>query len=309
MEKTRASIDIGSNSILLLAGDFSNNDYIELLNESNVTGLGRDLDKNNSFIQVAMDESFEVLKRYAEQAKKIGINPEDIIVTATEAARVAKNSNEFIKRVKDNTGLNIQIISGEGEAYFSTKGILFNSTFNEEKICIMDIGGASTELIEVTPEPTKILEDFSMPFGAVRCTNWNEEGTTEEKLNRIKMDYDKSISKISTKKLYCVAGTMTSVANMFLGHKEFQEKKIHGLKISTKEIYELVDKYKNYTPKEFVELFPFLGKRSKTIIGGLKVATTVFNWLNIEEVEISTYGLRYGSLEQGFIPDEFIIRG
>lgn len=308
MQNLRASIDIGSNSILLLAGDFSNSNYREILNESNVTGLGRELDKNEAFIQEAMDESFDVLKQYAQQVTEVGINPSEVIVTATEAARVAKNAPEFIERVKNETGLNIQIISGEGEAYFSTKGILFNTEFSEDKICIMDIGGASTEIIEVTPNPTKILTDFSMPFGAVRCTNWNEDNCANEKLESIKFDYNAKISKIQTKKLYCVAGTMTSVANMYLGHTEFQEKKIHGLKISTKDIFEMVEMYKDYSPEQYLEKFPFLGKRAKTIVGGLKVATTVFNWLNIKEVEISTYGLRYGTLEQGFIPDEYITK-
>lgn len=309
MQNLRASIDIGSNSILLLAGDFTGGCYKELLNESNVTGLGRDLDKNKSFLDMAMDESFDVLLSYSKQVQELGLKASDVIVTATEAARVASNAPEFIKRVKDHTGLNIQIITGEGEAYFSTKGILFNTTFSENKICIMDIGGASTEIIDVNPSTVNILTDFSMPFGAVRCTNWNEEGMTAEKLNLIKKNYQDKLKNINTKKLYCVAGTMTSVANMFLENVEFQEKQIHGLKISTKEIFKMVEKYKNYSPENFLQQFPFLGKRAKTINGGLKVATTVFNWLNIEEVEISTYGLRYGTLEQGFIPDEYSIRG
>ncbi len=55
----RASIDIGSNSILLLICDLSNGLKV-LENEANVTGLGRDLDLNKKFIDVAMDESCRV---------------------------------------------------------------------------------------------------------------------------------------------------------------------------------------------------------------------------------------------------------
>lgn len=305
MNNIRASIDIGSNSILLLAGDFSTN-YKELLNESNVTGLGRELDKNNAFLEISMQESLEVLKQYSKQVQEIGIKPEDVVVTATEAARVAKNAPAFIAKVKSETGFRIQIITGEAEAYFSTKGILFNSSFKEKNICIMDIGGASTEIISVNPQEFIILNDFSMPFGAVRCTNWNEEGITDKKLNDVFEKFKDEIASINTTKLYCVAGTMTSVANMFLGHKEFKEQKIHGLEFSTKEVFKMLDKYKNYSQEDYLKEFPFLGKRAKTINGGLKVATTVFNWLNIDNVEISTYGLRYGTLEQGFIPNEYL---
>ena len=52
MNDKRASIDIGSNSILLLAGEFKDNHFKELLNESHVTGLGRDLDKNQTFLNI-----------------------------------------------------------------------------------------------------------------------------------------------------------------------------------------------------------------------------------------------------------------
>ena len=86
----KASIDIGSNSILLLAANIGAEVNI-VLNESHVTGLGRDLDLNQEFIDIAMNESFNVLKDYTHACKKIGIEPKDIIVTATEASRVAKN--------------------------------------------------------------------------------------------------------------------------------------------------------------------------------------------------------------------------
>ena len=98
----RASIDIGSNSTLLLIGNVDNGQVCEVLeNESRVTGLGRDLDLNKKFIQIAMDESVEALKEYSELIKKHNVPSENIIVTATEATRVAKNKDEFIRKQND----------------------------------------------------------------------------------------------------------------------------------------------------------------------------------------------------------------
>ena len=66
----RASIDIGSNSILLLVANV-NGDKVDILeNESTVTGLGKDLDNNGHFLDSAMDDSYLVLKRYVELCKK-----------------------------------------------------------------------------------------------------------------------------------------------------------------------------------------------------------------------------------------------
>lgn len=308
MNNKRASIDIGSNSILLLAGEFNNNQFVELLNESNVTGLGRDLDVNKKFLDISMQESLEVLKQYSDLVKSHDIDPADVVVTATEAARVAQNASSFFDKVKQHTGLNVQIISGQAEAYYSSKGIMFNTQFEQEQIVIMDIGGASTEIIEINTQTGHINTSFSMPFGAVRVTNWISNNEQVEKISQIKNDFSKELNSINTSKLFCVAGTMTSVANMYLGHKDFQEKKIHGLSFGVQEVQNLLQKHQDNSPDKYLEHFPFLGKRSKTITGGMIVATTVFSWLNIDNIEISTYGLRYGTLEEGFIADEYLVK-
>jgi exopolyphosphatase/guanosine-5'-triphosphate,3'-diphosphate pyrophosphatase len=180
MKDLRASIDIGSNSILLLVGEFDGSTYKEIRNESNVTTLGRDLDKTGLFHSESMSDSFDVLLEYSNIAKECGVKPENIIATATEASRVAKNAPEFFREVYVKTGINVQIITPAAEAYYSTKGIMFNSEFNEDQICVMDIGGASTEIIKLSTKSNKILKDFSMPMGAVRITNWLEDGCFDQ---------------------------------------------------------------------------------------------------------------------------------
>ncbi len=302
----RGSIDIGSNSILLLVGEFSKGVFKPLLNESTVTALGRDLDKNGAFHPESMDISLETLKKYSKLARDVGLDPNQIIATATEASRVASNAKEFFQQVELETKIKVQTITSEAEAFYSTKGITFNSEFDEEEIFIMDIGGASTEVIQYQTKDEIIKHDFSLPMGAVRLTNWTDEGVENQKIEKILTDFSESLSKMHTRKLYCVAGTMTSVGNMYLGHKEFKEKEIHGQKISVSSIVQMSSKFQSYSEEDFLNEFPFLGKRAKTINGGLRVALEVFASLGVEEVEISTYGLRYGTLEAGGIKNEYL---
>ena len=308
MADLRASIDIGSNSILLLVGEFNNGNFKEILNKSNVTALGRDLDKTGVFHSESMETSFAVLSEYASLAKTCGVEPKDIVTTATEASRVAKNATEFFNHVLNETGIQVQTITSEAEAYYSTKGIMFNTSFEEDEICVMDIGGASTELIKLSTKENKILKDFSMPMGAVRITNWIEDNCYEEKLKKVLMDFDEDLNDVKTKKLYCVAGTMTSVGGMVLGLKKYEDIKIHGLLIETENIFSLMDSFIKFHANDFLDKYPFLGKRASTINGGLIVATSIFNKLEVELVEISTYGLRYGTLEQGRILDEHLVK-
>jgi exopolyphosphatase/guanosine-5'-triphosphate,3'-diphosphate pyrophosphatase len=303
----KASIDIGSNSTLLLVANVEDGKVLKVLeNESRVTGLGRDLDKNKEFIQVAMDESVEALKEYADIIKKHGIDTADVVVTATEATRVAKNKDIFLKRVFDETGLKITVITSEAEAFYSTQGILVGAG-DKTKLTIMDIGGASTEIIFYANN--KIQKSFSMPVGAVRMTNWEQEGTTNKFLADIKDQFKHELKiKVEDQTLYCVAGTMTSVGNMFLGNKTFKEDEVHGLKINREDVQALFNLTKNYSPEEYLEKYPFLGKRSKTIRAGLMLALWVCEQLAIEHIEISTYGLRYGTLLSTEISDGFIFK-
>ena len=153
----RASIDIGSNSVLLLIADMTKNKFQEIIKESHITSLGKDLDKNKVFHPDSMKATYDAIKEYAEECDKHGISRESIIATATEASRVAQNSKEFFEKIQTELNVTIQTITPQAEAYFSTKGILFNSKFDSDVITIMDIGGASTELIKVNTKTFKIL--------------------------------------------------------------------------------------------------------------------------------------------------------
>ena len=127
----RASIDIGSNSVLLLIGRV-NGDNIEVVEKkAHVTGLGKDLDRYGVFSSEPMQDTLQVLDSYKEICEKHGLLASDVVVTATEASRVAKNSFDFYQEVAQKTGLKTTIITGEAEAYYSMLGVLIDSQMNE----------------------------------------------------------------------------------------------------------------------------------------------------------------------------------
>lgn len=305
----RASIDIGSNSVLLLIADFTNKNFKEISKQSHITSLGRDLDKNKAFHLDSMELTFEAIEAYVKECDQYNIPREEIIATATEASRIAQNADDFFTKIQNELGVKIQKITPQGEAYFSTRGILFNSSFNSEVITIMDIGGASTELIKVNTKDFTILETISMPVGAVRATNWLEDGLLVQNLQKIFGDFRNEIDKFQTKDLYCVAGTVTSLGNMFLERKEFIEDDVHGLVLKSDDIENMFKKYSEMDAKSFLDLFPFLQKRSNSIRGGLHVVYHLIHRLMVKELRISTYGLRYGTLLEGKIKKEYLYVG
>lgn len=306
MSTKKASIDIGSNSILLLVAKQTDDHFKVLENEARVTGLGRNLDENGTFLEVAMEESYQALKAYTELCADHGIKSCDIIATATEASRVSSNSNIFFKKIKQEFGLDIVTITGDGEAYYSTKGILFDSKINEQFITIMDIGGASTELIKVDTKTHEIHHSFSMPVGAVRMNNWMAAGLGEEKLENVLSNFAEDLEKVKGDRLYCVAGTMTSVANIYLKNKLFKEEEVNGLEFSTAIVKEMESSFSKLSNADFLSKFPFLGKRSLTIFSGITLANNIFKNLGTSELYISTYGLRYGTILAGKIKEKYV---
>lgn len=300
----RASIDIGSNSVLLLLAEVS--PFKELAKLSEVTGLGKGLDKTGVFAEVPLQDTFAALKKYADVCLQHGLSPEKIVATATEASRVAKNAPAFYQRVRDELGINVQVITGQGEAALTTKGILFNTRFAESEVVVMDIGGASTEFIRVNTQSMKIVDSISLKVGAVRTTDWLQDGAFESALGKIFSDHSGELDRYQTRTLHCVAGTLTSLGNMHLGNKDFVEDEVHGMTLKATDIDGLYQRYGLWSSEQFAQEFPFLGKRSNAIRGGLMLTTHLLKRLKVESVVISTYGLRYGTFLEGKVPHEYL---
>ena len=304
MSNLRATIDIGSNSVLLLLAEVS--PFKEIAKLSEVTGLGKGLDRTGRFAEQSLELTYEALKKYADVCEAHGLKSSEIIATATEASRVASNASEFYKKVANDLGIKVNIISGKAEAALTTKGILFNTNFDTDEVVVMDIGGASTEFIRVDTRSLKIKESVSLKVGAVRSTDWLSEGKFDDALSKVFEDNKTVLPHFYTKVLHCVAGTLTSLGNMHLGNKEFVEDEVHGMQLRAEDIYALRDRCGEWKPERFTQEFPFLGKRSEAMRGGLLLTARLLKKFGVEKVVISTYGLRYGTFLEGGVPNEYL---
>ncbi len=304
MEK-RASIDIGSNTILLLAAEVNDTpfSYKEILNETFVTSLGKDLDKSGVFCENSLKDSYEALSVYKEKVESIGISPADVIVTATEASRVAKNSKEFFDKVKSELGFSVQIISALGEAYYTSLGVIKGHKLDSQTAVIMDVGGASTELILIEIEPFEIIRTISLPVGSVRGTDWIEDGSFETRMKNL-LD-NEELDHFKSDYLLCVAGSMTSLGGMIKGLKKYDSNEVNGSAIGFEKYLQFFESIEGLKPEDLLEKFPFLGKRAKSILAGARLGLKMGKRLEIKSFEISTFGLRYGTLFSGKIESKY----
>lgn len=302
----KASIDIGSNTTLLLAGEFDNGELVEEFNESVVTALGKDLDKNKFFCEESMNETRNALTHYVNLLKNSGYSLSDVIVTATEASRVATNAEEFYKSVSKDLGLKFNIISSQGEAYYTAKGVAFGASDEEDELIIMDIGGASTEFVKLSLSPFNIKESISLPVGVVRANDWISENILDQKLKSIFEEFN--ISSFKSSVLVGVAGTLTSIAGIKNKLKVYDKKKVHGEELALDEILKIKSELENYSSEEILNEYPFLGKRAKVIVSGLDLVSKIGIMLDVDKFKVSSYGLRYGTLTEGVIDGRYLTR-
>jgi exopolyphosphatase / guanosine-5'-triphosphate,3'-diphosphate pyrophosphatase len=301
--KLRSSIDMGSNSVLLLIGKIEGEGLSEIVDQSRVTSLGKDLDLNKVFIQESMDKTYQALSDYKKIIEKHELKTSDTIITATEASRVAKNAKEFFNKIQNELGFNIKLISSEGEAFYTGKGISLGESETKEKI-IIDLGGASTELIKISLNPFTIVCSISLPFGSVRAQDWIEKNTLNQNIKDILSKNDLS-NYLHSRPLF-VAGTMTSLACIMKSLTSFDASQINGQVFSLKEFNACIEEVTQVSCSELLARFPYLGKRANTVAAGGQVISSLARVIGVENLEISTLGLRHGTLFEGEINGRYI---
>lgn len=295
----RASIDIGSNSVLLLiASVLDGTGITELGDHSRVTALGKDLDVTKEFAKESMENTFKALLEYKQIIEENGLSSEETIVTATEASRVAKNAPEFFEKIKKELGFTIQTITSEGEAYYTGRGISLGDQSDQEQI-IIDLGGASTELIKISSHPFEIKSSISIPVGSVRGNDWLEKNTLEEEVKERCAQFN--LDHYASEKVTLVAGTATTLACMYLGLKKFDASKLNGQVITMENFEKYVSSIFQQTPEALQEQFPYIGKRARTVGSGGLILCRLMSELKVKTISISTFGLRHGTLYEGEI--------
>jgi exopolyphosphatase / guanosine-5'-triphosphate,3'-diphosphate pyrophosphatase len=306
----RASIDIGSNSTLLLLAEVEGSalklkdDYAE------VTALGKGIDKTKLFAPESMELTFKVLKNYKEICDRHKVSSSEIIATATEASRVVRNSKEFYSKVKKELGIEVKLISAEGEAFYTALGASLGASASKEILALCDIGGASTELILFDGQNKSLLDFISLPFGSVRVKDWSDQGLLDGEFKRIyKLFESTKLSVFKNRKILWTAGTMTALTAVIQKLPNFDASKVHQSCFKRSDLENLIAELEHLGSSYFNEKYPYLGKRAQTLVSGAQVALQLSKWIEINEFTISNFGLRHGTLYQGKINEKFLIDG
>lgn len=140
-----AALDLGTNNCRLLVAKPSRRGFLVIDAFSRIIRLGEGVLGSGRLSDAAMNRTVEALKICADKMRRRGVSRSRVI--ATEACRIAANSDEFIERVRRDAGLSLEIVSRETEAKLAVSGCASLIDRNCDMSLIFDIGGGSSELI------------------------------------------------------------------------------------------------------------------------------------------------------------------
>lgn len=286
------AIDIGTNSVRLLLTD----DTLQVKERVIKTSrLGEGVNQNKFLLPEACSRTISALGELQDIAKAYGL--QHLPVVATSAVRDAENRDCFLNAVQDKLNLEVEVISGEREAYLTYRGVTADFVSESEKILVFDLGGGSTEII--LGENKEILELHSLNVGAVRMTERFLAANTEHNCSLVKeftrsllQPYLESYSKAD--KIIGVGGTATSLAAMQQCLLPYDPRKVHGFKLSLAEVKNISQKLLCMSVEERKKWPGLQPKRADIILAGVLIAETLLEELQMTEFTVSENDLLLG---------------
>lgn len=295
-----AGIDIGTNTFRLLVAEMDDAQSIrEIRSAKEITRLGEGFSTKKAFLPAAVERAIAALKRFKEILQKYPV--EDLIVVGTSAVREAQNRDAFLYQVKQETGFDIQVISGEEEALCTFLGVNLVIQNQTEPMLVIDIGGGSTEFIGAEGDAPNFL--LSTELGVVHLTEkyLKSDPPTPEALKSLRQAIDKVIKPIGyhfpPKGLFVgTAGSITTLAAIDQKMTVYDPEKVNRYPLSRAAV-ERIFKELSVMPLEQRRKTLGLEKgREDIILTGSLILLAVMELFGYDPVYVSDYGLREGVL-------------
>ncbi|MSP54336.1 MAG: hypothetical protein EXR69_01820 [Myxococcales bacterium] len=294
----RASIDVGSNSLLLLVQDDAGRAVEDI---QHVVGLGKGLGPERGLFRAdRMEAAMTVFLDYAARANARGVPPGQIRAVATSASRRALNAPKFYADVHARSGIRVEVISGEEEARYTWLGSLEGIDLPPGPCMVVDPGGGSTEAI--FGEGRQLRSRVSMEVGTVRLTEeFLGYGTVSAaSYARLRAHVDTTVDALVVptipKAVVAVAGTATTLVSLELGLSTYEPSRIHGATLDIAALRKWIDRLLEASAEGRQKLVAVSPGRADTLLAGATILVRVLEKARRQAYIVSNRGLRHGVL-------------
>lgn len=291
-----AIIDIGSNTIRLVIYKYSSKDGVREI--SNIKTVAR----LRSYIRSSgemSEEGIQLLENTLTSLKEIldEYEVEYVIAAATAAVRQASNRQEIVDRMKEKTGIKIDILTEEEEAYYGYLAVVHS--IETPSAVTIDIGGGSTEI--TLYKDKQLVHTHSFPFGTVSLKQRFVQGdiiTEDEKkelVSYVKKKFQ-SLPWIQNLKLPVIGigGSARNIAQVHQQQIEYPISGVHHYEMSKNDLTALSNFLRALDFEQLKRLDGLSTDRADTIGPALEVFRTLVDVVDSKLFQVTSQGLREG---------------
>ena len=298
-----ASIDIGTNTVLLLIADIDERGFIlPIHHEQRLPRLGKDVDRNRRIHISAFDRISWIITEYKNLARQH--RAERIVACATSAVRDASNRDEFLSFLESTTGISVQVLSGEDEALWTFRGVVSGFPDIANPSAVLDIGGGSTEISYSNPNEHNgnlRVNRYSLQAGSVRLTEkfFKHEPPLPAEIESARQYILEELSQVHNPgfgnyRLLGVAGTVTTLACMDQRLEEFDIEKVAGYRMDQQRVAAWLTRLSRMGSHEIRSLSNTTDGRADILTAGVLILNEIMDLFRFPSLTVSERGLRYG---------------
>jgi exopolyphosphatase/guanosine-5'-triphosphate,3'-diphosphate pyrophosphatase len=295
---------------------------------SKAVQLGHGLEASGRLSRAAMGRTIQALRICQKKIEKHGVRRMRLV--ATEACRRARNARDFIRHVRRETGLNLEIIQPEEEARLAVISCAPLVSKRTEQLLVVDIGGGSTELVWIDLSPVtppdrpraimrlhrgfaaagdgeaRVVDWISVPLGVAtlkdQFTDVEDDGA---RFALMSWFFEENLANFSPYnaespregfQIIGTSGTITTVAASFLGLRRYDRAKVDGLSMTSGQIDQVIREYLSLGP-EGRRTDPRIGRdRHSLIMSGAAILQALMRIWPTDRLSVADRGLREGLL-------------
>ncbi len=325
-----AALDLGTNSCRMLIAQPRGNGFDVVDSFSKSVQLGSGLEQTGRLSRGSMTRTIQALRICQQKLRRNKVRKMRLV--ATEACRRALNADEFISRVRRETGLKLDIIKPEEEAQLAVISCAPLVSPKTENLLVVDIGGGSTELvwIDLTQVPkseragaimrlhhgfaptmnglpsARVVDWISVPLGVATLRDqFNDVEDDAARFALMSWFFEENLSDFTpyhnmqpTEKFQIVgtSGTVTTVAASHLGLKRYDRMRVDGLRMTSEQIDRVIRSYLALGPAGR-RADPRIGQdRQALIMSGAAILQALMRCWPTDRLSVADRGLREGLL-------------
>ena len=311
---TYAALDLGTNNCRLLVARATHDSFRVVDAFSRIIRLGEGITSSGRLSEAAIDRAIDALTVCRDKMRNRGVTRARLI--ATEACRLAENGDDFLARVRETVGIELEVVDRETEALLAATGCTPLIDVQAQGALLFDIGGGSSELVKLGrsgvsrrgPPPPQIQKWISLPMGVVTLAERHGGVTvTRESFARMVEEvggfiysFSKATGEHDSQRMHLLgtSGTVTTIAGVHLALRRYDRRRVDGCWMSDGEVSGVIENLLLMSYDERAAN-PCIGpERADLVLAGCAILEAIRKAFPCTRLRVADRGLREGMLVQ-----------